>query len=363
MSEREASDARRRAALRALPPPAGAGPDPDEVWVRDAPSLREVIDDLPEPRVQDLDRLLRDVDALRADLRRDLSLAATAAAAGERDLAAYLVLDDAGLRAFEGAALDRLAHLAALDAAGDSGAPAAPARRRRRRLMGAAPFAAAAAVALAFSAGVVPASRQAVPGRIDATTSAMESYNVFTELALQGGSPSEISAAAERFHDQLAPLLAAPQADPAAVSHAIWLLQSERVVLAAGGDTGRELTAILREADQLVAALKAGLAKGVRGPAIAPPPLPLPAPEQPPAEHRAAPRPSSGTRASTPRPSSAPRPTPTSSPEPSPAGSPAPQPAPTASPSPKPSPTPKPSPSSKPSPTPSSGSALPYPPP
>lgn len=359
MSEREASDARRRAALRVLPP-VGPGPDPDEVWVRDAPSLREVIDDLPEPRVQDLDRLLRDVDALRADLRRDLSLAATAAAAGERDLAAYLVLDDAGLRAFEGAALDRLAHLAALDAeaAGEgSDAAAGTGPRRRRRLMGAAPFAAAAAVALAFAAGVVPASRQAVPGRIDATSSAMESYNAFTELALQGGSPSEISAAAERFHDQLAPLLAAPQADPAAVTHAIWLLQSERVVLAAGGDTGRELIAILREADQLVAQLKAGLAKRVRLPAPAPAAVPLPEPQDPPAEHRAAsPRPSSTTRASSPRPSTAPRPTP------SPAASPTVSPTPTGSPAPR--PTPSGSPSSRPSPSPSEGGGgLPAPPP
>ncbi len=303
----------RRAVLRSVPTPVDVTPDV-EVWVYDAPPLLEVIDDLPEPRIADLDALLRDVDQLRASLRRDLTLAATAADAGETELAAWLLFQDERVRAFQTGALGRLEDLAEHEQAEQA---AALGGRRSRRMLTAAPFAAVAAFVFAFVGGVVPSGPQPVASP-RTTNVALESYEAFTQLALAGGSASAITAAAEKFHDDLAPLVDSPLTDPAAVNHAILLLQSERaVLLAGGGGSSRELTQILREADRLVARLKAGLARRPLPIVIADPIIPAPERDRHEPERKA----------SSPKPSSAAKPGPTASARPSPK--------PTSSPSPK----------------------------
>lgn len=109
VDEHPAALGRGRTVPRALPTPSHV-----ELVVQDAPPLRDIADDLPEPRIPGLDALLREVDALRSTMRRDLSLAATAAENGADDLAGWLLLGEGGqVRAFEDRAL---AHLSALDA-------------------------------------------------------------------------------------------------------------------------------------------------------------------------------------------------------------------------------------------------------
>lgn len=321
----------RRVVLRLLPsPPASSSSDEATIWVQDAPPLLEVVDDLGEPRVADLDALLRDVDGLRTSMRRDLGLAATAAAAGERDMAAWLVTQDDELHAFESRALSRLEALSSESA--DAVMSPAPSRR----LLAAAPFAAAVALVFAFVTGVSTPTSPGTPlsPRVN-NAAAFASYEQFTQLALEGASVGQISAAAERFHDELAPLVAAPVTDPAAVSHMIWLLQSERAVLIAGGASARELTHVLREADRLVARLRASLAKaGVVAPGLPPAMRPSAEPSRQPARSTAKPAKSSA------------KPAPAS---PTPSASPTPKPSPTATP--KPTQTSSPQPSSSPSPS------------
>ena len=345
----------RRAVLRVLPTPVDVVPD-EQLWVQDAPPLHEVIDDLPEPRIADLEALLRDVDRLRATLRQDLSLAATALDADEPALAAWLLNGQDDLPAFERSALGHLDALADRDVAAgeappevepDVPLPLAAGAGRHRRFLSAAPFAAAAAVVFAFVAGVAspPTVERTVDPRID--NAALASYEEFTQLALEGGSVSEISAAAERFHDDLAPLVASPLTDPAAVTHAIWLLQSERALLIAGGDSSRELSGVLREADRLVARLQAGLSRA-RARAAVPVGELLPAEDRQerdkpaPSKQQSSPRPAPAKQSAAPKPS--PTPTATAAPKPSPT------PAPTSQPSPSPTgqPTPKPTDSGEP---------------
>ncbi len=340
----------RRAVLRVLPTPVDVTPD-EQLWVRDAPPLREVIDALPEPRIADLEALLRDVDRLRSTLRQDLTLAATALDADEPALAAWLLAGQEDLRAFEQSALGHLDALA-------DGAPApahvgeevepvvelpvAAGARRHRRYLSAAPFAAAAAVVFAFVAGVAspPVADRGADQRID--NAALASYEEFTQLALAGGSVSEISAAAERFHDDLAPLVDSPLTDPAAVTHAIWLLQSERAVLIAGGDSSSALSGVLREADRLVARLKAGLSRARARVAVPVKGL-LPDEDRQERDKAAASRKQSSPKPTAARQSAAPKPSPT----PTATAAPKPSPSPTSASS-SPQPTPKPSDSGEP---------------
>ncbi len=356
MDERPAAGpgALRRAVLRVLPTPVDVVPD-EQLRVQDARPLLQVIDDLPEPRIADLEALLRDVDRLRSTLRQDLSLAATALEAEEPALAAWLLSGQDDVRGFEQSALAHLDALAERDAAAavQVAAAAAPTDARpaasavrHRRFLSAAPFAAAAAVVFAFVAGVATPTVTERPTATRVDNAALASYQEFTQLALQGGTLSEISAAAERFHDDLAPLVASPQTDPAAVTHAIWLLQSERAVLIAGGDSSRELTSVLREADRLVARLRAGLSRAR---------LAVPVPGLVPVEgrqERDKPAPSRQPSSAKPTPAAKPSPTPkpTSTPAASTAPKPSATPTPTAQPSAQPStePTPKPTGSAQP---------------
>lgn len=302
----------RRAALRALPTPADV-----ELTVEDAPPLLEVIDDLPEPRIAELDALLREVDGLRSTLRRDLTLAATAAEAGADEFAGWLLLgDDGHVRTFEERALGHLQQLEAEERAeADEVVLAIPAPRRRRRMLPAAPMVAACAALFGFLTGSVPGLPSSQPTSPATSNVALDSYAKLTSLATSGASDMRISEAAMQFHADLAPLVAQAQHNPAAAEKAIALLNSERFVIAAGSDSP-ELRAVLRQADLLVARLQATLPRTPRRVTVA-------VPAQQPAKK-------STTTKSSPAPK--PTPSPTASPKPSPAPSPAS--APKASPSP-----------------------------
>jgi hypothetical protein len=302
----------RRAGLRPLPTPTDV-----EIVVADQAPLLEVIDELPEPRIAELDALLREVDNLRATMRRDLTLAATAAEAGADDLAGWLLLSEDGeVRAFEQRAL---AHLSALEAADtEPVAPALiPAPRRFTRMLPAAPLVAAAAALVGFLTGAIPGTGG--PALTSPKTSnAAQSYAHLTELAANGASPSRISAAAQKFHSDLAPLVAAAGSDPEAAQKAIALLQSERAVIAGEADSPA-LRAVLAQADLLVRKLRAKLPRTTvvvpAGPATSS------------TKSGASPKSSSSTKASpspSPKPSSKPSPSasPKASSSPSPSSSP-----------------------------------------
>ena len=333
MDEREAGQGQssRRAHLRALPTPVDV-----DLYIQDAPPLLDVIGDLPEPRIADLDALLREVDGLRSSLRRDLGLAATAAEAGADDLAGWLLLNEDGrVRSFEERALAHLHNLEASEAVVEDEveppAAAVPAQRRMRRMMPAAPLVAACAAVFGFLVGVPAASTPSSPSTSNV---ALESYVKLTDLAMSGASDKSIKEAAEQFHEDLAPLVAAAAANPAAAQKAIALLQSERMVIAAQSGNSPALRAVLREADLLVARLRASLAprKPVRRPLLTVPVAPQQEENRRTSETKSSPAPKA-----------------------SPSASPAPKPSPSASPAPKPSP----SSTAKPSPSPSSDDPLP----
>jgi hypothetical protein len=268
--------ASRRAGLRALPTPTDV-----EIYVDDAPPLLEIIDELPEPRIADLDALLREVDTLRSTMRRDLSLAATAAEAGESDLAGWLLLGEGGeVRAFEERAL---AHLGALEKLSQPTTvlpeEVLPAKRRVPRMLPAAPLVAAAAAVIGFLTGAVPTGGLGV-STPKTTNTAMQSYAQLTQLASDGASPSRISAAAKEFHEALAPLVASAGNNPAAAEKAIALLQSERAVIAGEADSPA-LRAVLAQADALVRKLQATLPrKTVRPPVVIAPAPPADEPKR-----------------------------------------------------------------------------------
>jgi hypothetical protein len=242
----------RRAGLRPLPTPTDV-----EIVIDDAPPLLEVIDELPEPRIADLDALLREVDTLRSTLRRDLTLAATAVEAGADDLAGWLLLgEDGNVRAFETKALGHLHALEAADTEIDEIAAVIPAPRRRARMLPAAPFVAAAAAVVGVLTGSLPGTGGPATTSPRTTNSALQSYTELTRLATSGASASSITAAAQKFHTALAPLVASAADDPAAAQRAIDLLQSERAVIAGEADSPA-LRAVLAQADLLVRKLRA----------------------------------------------------------------------------------------------------------
>jgi hypothetical protein len=315
VDERQAGQRRatRRAGLRALPTP-----NDIELTVRDAPPLSEVIDDLGEPRIAELDALLREVDALRDTMRRDLTLAATAAEAGADDLAGWLILGEAGaVRSFEQRAL---AHLGALDAPAPEADIVVPAPRRVRRMMPAAPLVAAAAAVIGFMTGAIPGTGGPAVTTPKTSNAALQSYAHLAQLASTGASATRITAAAQQFHADLAPLVAAAGANPAAAEKAIALLQSERAVIAGEADSPA-LRAVLAQADLLVRKLRATLPRPTH-PLVQPPVV------QP--EHRQSTNSPKSSPAAKPTPSASPSrkaspsasPSPKSSASPSPSGSP-----------------------------------------
>jgi hypothetical protein len=305
----------RRRLLRALPTPTDV-----EIHVQDASPLLEVIDDLPEPRIADLDALLREVDGLRTTLRRDLTLAATAVEAGDNDLAGWLLLGDGGeVRAFEDRALAHLSAMAETESAVEPLIPA-PRRARTARMMPAAPLVAAAAAIVGFLTGVVPGTGGSPVTSPRTSNAALDSYAHLTQLASNGASPSRLSAAAQKFHADLAPLVAAAGTNPAAAEKAIALLQSERAVIAGEADSPA-LRAVLAQADLLVQRLRATLPRRLVRPVV-----PI-APQQ------------SEPRHSSTGPKSSPSAKPSASPSPKVSPKPSPSPSPTSAPQPAASPT------------------------
>jgi hypothetical protein len=291
----------RRAGLRPLPTPTDI-----ELILADAPPLHEVIDDLPEPRIAELDALLREVDNLRSTMRRDLTLAAAAVDAGADDLAGWLLLgSDGEVRAFEERALTHLGALQAADEADEAAAAALiPAPRRVARMMPAAPLVAAAAAVIGFLTGGIPGTGGA-PVTSPKTSNAAQSYARLTALAADGASASRISAAAQRFHSDLAPLVATASSDPVATERAIDLLQSERAVIAGEADSPA-LRAVLAQADLLVRKLRAKLPRTT-----------VVAPVGPAAKSSSAPKSSASPKASpSPSPKPSPKPSPSASPKP-----------------------------------------------
>lgn len=309
----------RRAGLRALPTPTDL-----DLVVSDAPPLSEVAADLPEPRLADLDALLREVDTLRCSMRRDLSLAATAVAVGADDMAGWLLLGQGGeVRAFEERALAHLAAATTEPVPAAAPVPSAIPAPRRRPWLPAAPLVAAAAAIVGFLTGAVP-----TPGGSGVTTpatsnAALQSYAQLARLASDGASPNRLNAAAVRFHQSLAPLVASARTNPAAAEKALALLQSERAVMAGESDSP-VLRAVLAQADALVLRLQATLPR--RTTRVVVPAVPVPHDEQ----------------RTSPAPKSSPAPRPTPSPTPSAAASPtaAPKPSQTPASAPKPSPSP-----------------------
>ena len=289
--------------------------------VRNPPRLAlTVLDEA--ARVPGLAALLRDVDNLRQSLRTDLSLAATAAAAGEPELAAFVLHGpDLGtsttLAVFEQRAL---AHLTGLELA-ESGAPVdqrhnapalnehnAPAlnehsaptpgghsaptprtRIRRRRLLPAAPILAAAAL-FGVLVGLNPHTSRT--GSTGADTTATAALARVSQLAFGDAPAAELSAAAAALHASLLPLVAQAAANPQAAAQALSILQVETDILQRSSNPGLLLDVIDQAqvlVRQLLAALPSRLPAGVtvqpvRTPDPAPatrPPSPSPAPPSP----------------------------------------------------------------------------------
>jgi hypothetical protein len=237
---------------------AGPGPLPGPRLLRAAP-----LDDAGHPRVPELAALLGEMEGLRAALRRDLALAATAVEAGADDLAGWLVGDDGRqIRDLGQRATAHLATLATAEAAtaaelAAAARPVIPAPRRVERARPAVQLLAAAAV-LGFLAGLVPPRAGPGPTEPVATSrSALQSYAKVTRLASRGASASSISAAAEEFHADLAPLVAGGS-DPREAEQAIAMLEGERAVIVRSGHRAA-LRPVLRRADAMVARLTEAL--------------------------------------------------------------------------------------------------------
>ncbi|MCU1674253.1 MAG: hypothetical protein JWN77_2366 [Frankiales bacterium] len=314
MDERQGDQGQqsRRALLRALPTPVDV-----ELYVQDAPPLLEVMGDLPEPRIADLDALLREVDDLRCTLRRDFSLAATAADAGEDELAGWLLLgEDGEVRSFEERAL---AHLHELEARQEPLPAVEPRTKRRVRMLPAAPLVAACAALFGFLGGGLPGISDSSSTLPQTSNVSMDAYARVADLATSGASDHSISEAAAAFHAEIAPLVAVGASNPAAVEKAIALLRSERVVIASSGPDSPALRAVLRQADLLVARLQASLPrKAVRRPVVV---VPV-APEQEGSARRSSPA-AKATPAAKASPAASPSGSPSPKPSPKPSSSPA----------------------------------------
>jgi hypothetical protein len=293
-----------------------------ELYVQDAPPLLDVIGELPEPRIAELDALLREVEGLRSSLRRDLGLAATAAEAGEDDLAGWLLLgEDGEIRSFQERALGHLARLETSETSETAEIPAhsnpdeaaavvVPAPRRYRRMMPAAPLVAACAAVFGFLTGVVPTPTSS-PGNTN-NVAFDESFAKFSDLALNGASDRRIREAAEQFHADLAPLVADAQTNPAAAAKALALLEHERSVLASTAPNSAALQAVLRQADILVRRLQASMPKKPLHRIITvPAPQQKPGPSQRPSNTKSSPTPKASPNAFT-----SPGPSPWASPSP-----------------------------------------------
>jgi hypothetical protein len=263
-------------------------------------------------RSPELQALLRDLDELRLSLATDLTLAAAAVEAGSPELASAVIGSDrAELEAFAQRALRHLEQA-------ERAAAVVPRARRRALLAAVTPLLATAAAVLGVLAGVVPTG-----GPQPATDggTAMASYQEVTRLTRDGAEAAQVARAAARLHEELAAIVAAASADPAAAQEALALLEAEARVLDGSVDRDK-LSGVIAEARQLVARLRAALPVDVpvRTPRV---PSPTAAPNDivVPVEVRSAPAlPAPPPPRPEPSPSSSPSPSAEPSPSPSQSG-------------------------------------------
>jgi hypothetical protein len=306
--------------LRAVPGAGSTGPSerstgtsPTDLVIDLTRPVLRTVGEADVPRHPGLDALLKDVDDLRTAMRRDLSLAATAASAGESDLAAFLLSSaDDDVRGFGERADARLTDLA--DAPDDLPAavgsdvlgPLAPARRARR-LMPAAPLVAAAAALFVGLSGSIPTIGD---GSFGSSTNASvnRSLDDLEDHIDAGATPDEVAGVVDEIHAELATLLAASGSDPEAAQAAIDLLNREAAVLSRSADGAHpQLQQAIAEARALVTLLK----RNVRKPAAPKVTVPVPAPAPPQADP--SPAPASPKATSSPKPAS-PKPSASSTP-------------------------------------------------
>ena len=271
------------------------------------------------PRVAALDALLREVDGLRLTLETDLGAAADAVEAGDLKLAHDIIdTDVTGLRGFENRALGNLSALSA--------APmVAPGERHWWSRVPAAPFVAAAAL-VGFLVGVLPTDL--APPATDSVTrlAANSSLGQLTQLASSGAPASQLQAASDRLHADLASLIAGSKNDPEIARQVLAWLSAERHVLQSTGDSSA-ITLLLRQSDALSRSVTAALPPAVRAVVTAPVVVPVVVPTPTPTKTTARAQPTAESVAQ-------PQPRRTSSPSASPSASPS------GSPSPSPSPAP-----------------------
>ena len=274
----------RAAHLRGLPSlSAGAGRSESAALpgVRTAAWVAVAAPQMP-PRVPGLAALLGEVDRLRRDLRADLTLAATAAEAGEPALAAFLLHPTGAgqstrLHDFEQRALTHLRRLeqdeGAMTAVPVQAAPLAPAplpaahlapaplpaaprpaartRRRTRRLLPATPLVAAAAALFGFLAGVGPDRVAGDPAKVNQST-----RTDVVRRSLLADQNSVVSETAAALHASLLPLVARAATDPVAAAEALALLRVETDLLR-GAAHPDELTVLIDQTRLLASRLLA----------------------------------------------------------------------------------------------------------
>jgi hypothetical protein len=239
------------------------------------------------PRVQELDALLREVDELRLTLETDLTLAAAALDADAPKMAIEII--DSDRRSVAGFESRALGHLAAIPHHGRSWVPTH-----------AGPLLAAAALVGLF-ASVVPQVTGSTTSPRTSTVAATDSLERLQEL-VNSGDTSEVRAASEQLHQQLAGVVARAKSDPLAAQNALLLLSYEQTALAGSVDSGA-LADVLQQSRALATIIRAALPSNAASPILVAPvaqnPKPAPASSpQPSASPKPSPKPSPSPKAS-----------------------------------------------------------------
>jgi len=270
-----------------------------------------------------LDELLGEVRELRLTFVTDLSTAAGAVEAGATEVAADIIdADRAELARFFRVADDRLRELeraAHRDPVADvipmPTRPRSKARRRVAVALPAIPLVGALTMAAAAAAGILP-----VPGTSNSTghhvTSAIVSEdNALRQLAtvVNSSDPSEsqVLAAANKLHQQIAALIQGSNGDPAQANAIVQLLKAERALLLSTRPPGAQL--VLAQAGTLIKALSTHTTTVVTPPIsspkpadVAPAPTSTTSPKPSPSPTKTAKPSPTPTQSSSPKPSSSP---------------------------------------------------------
>jgi len=269
-----------------------------------------------------LDELLGEVRELRLTFVTDLSTAAGAVEAGATEVAADIIdADRAELARFFRVADDRLRELEraaprepVADVIPMPTRPRSKARRRVAVALPAIPLVGALTMAAAAAAGVLP-----VPGTSNSTGHHVRSAIASEDNALRqletvvnnDPSESQVLAAANKLHQQIAALIHTSNGDPAQANAIVQLLQAERALLLSTRPPGAQL--VLAQAGTLIKALSTHTTTVVTPPITSPKPANVaPAPTS-----TTSPKPSPSPTKTT-----KPSPTPTQSSSPKPSSSP-----------------------------------------